>query len=209
MKQIRHNDTFYLEAGNGFEDWEIYYNLMARPAIEILQYETPMFHFFEYISRTITDVTAEQAFARMFVHSFKNGVEDDAIWAAELVSMYLRAHRLTGSEYTFISVPASTQERHEARYSLFMSEVCRRTGVINGYSTVNVLSSRKPVHEGGRRDLTNYTIDPSVAGRKVILFDDVCTTLQSWITCAATLESMGAEVIQGVFLAQASPLRRS
>lgn len=205
MKQFRYkNKKFFLGASDFTDDWDIYYNLMAKPALELIQYETPMMHFFRYVSRRVLNVSAEDAFARGFVQSFKRGSVEDADWAAQLVAMFLRAHGLSGSEYTFIAVPASSKERHEMRYAHFMSEVCRLTNMNNGYGLVNVSSSRKPVHKGGRRDLTNYTVDLSVAGRKVVLFDDVCTTLHSWTTFAAKLESIGADVVQGVFLAQAS-----
>ncbi len=205
MRQRRYKSTFFLEAKNSFEDWNIYYNLMAKPAIEIAQYETPMAHFFDYDSKK--NASAEVAFAHDFVHAFKNGQREDADWAAKLVAMFCRAHRLVGKEYTFVAVPASSAERHEVRYSHFMREVCRLTNMNNGYGLVKVLSSRKPVHEGGRRDLKNYTIDLSISGRKVVLFDDVCTTLHSWATFASVLESMGAEVAQGVFIAQTASSR--
>lgn len=205
MRQFRYkNNRFYLGASDFMSDWEIYYNLMALPSLELVQYETPMVHFFEYVSRRIKNVSAEKAFARDFIQAFKNGSVEDADWAAQIVAMFLSAHGLIGSEYTFIAVPASTPERHELRFSRFISEVCRLTGVNDGYGLVNVTSERKAVHKGGRRNVVNYTVDQSVAGRKVILFDDVCTTLRSWTSFAAALESAGADVVQGVFLAQAS-----
>ena len=205
MRQFRYkNNRFYLGSSNFMSDWEIYYNLMALPSLELVQYETPMVNFFEYVSRRIKNVSAEKAFARDFIQAFKNGSEEDALWAAQLVSMFLHAHGLVGRAYTFIAVPASTPERHEARFSHFMREVCRLTNMNNGYGLVNVTSDRKAVHKGGRRNIVNYTVDLSIAGRKVVLFDDVCTTLHSWTTFAAMLEGMGADVVQGVFLAEAS-----
>lgn len=205
MKQYRiDKDRFYIGASDFIDDWNIYYNLMSKPAIELLQYETPMFHFFNYVSRKIKNVSSEDEFARQFIHSFKNGNIEDVSWAAQLVSFFLRTRKIYGKKYTFVCVPASSEKKHDLRYSLFMSEVCRLTKMNNGYGLVNVSSSRKPVHEGGRRDLKNYTIDKSISGHKVVLFDDVFTSGHSWTTFAASLESLGANVVQGVFLAEAS-----
>lgn len=204
MKQFKYiNNMFYLGASD-FRCDSGMFNDMAKPAALLLQYETPMVHFFEYVPKRVVNVSAEVAYARKFIYAFKNGSVDESIWAAELVSAFLHARGLVGKEYTFIAVPASTQERHEARYSHFMREVCRLANLNNGYGLVNVTSDREQVHRGGRRNVLNFTVDKSIAGRKVVLFDDVCTTLQSWTTFAAMLESMDADVVQGVFLAQTS-----
>ena len=75
MRQFRYkNNRFYLGSSNFMSDWEIYYNLMALPSLELVQYETPMVHFFEYVSRRIKNVSAEKAFARDFIQAFKNGI---------------------------------------------------------------------------------------------------------------------------------------
>lgn len=203
MKQYRINrNKYYIGASDFIDDWSIYYNLMSKKAIELIQYETPMFHFFNYVSRK--NRTSEDEFARQFVLSFKQGTLEDAVWAAQIVSLFLRSRRLVGKKYTFVCVPASSEEKHDMRYSLFMSEVCRLTKKNNGYGLVNVCSTRKPVHKGGQRGVKNYTIDESIAGRKVVLFDDVYTTGNSWTTFAASLESLGANVVQGIFIAEAS-----
>lgn len=205
MKQYRINkNKFYIGASEFMSDEYIYNVMMAKPAIELIQYETPMFHFFRYVSRKIKNVTSEDEFARQFILSFKEGSLEDVSWAAQLVSFYLRTRKIYGKKYTFVCVPASSQEKNDMRFSLFMSEVCRLTKMNNGYGFVNVSSSRKPVHEGGRRDLKNYTIDKSISGHKVVLFDDVFTTGSSWTKFAASLESLGADVVQGIFLAEAS-----
>lgn len=204
MKQYRINrNKFYIGASDFIDDWNIYYNLMSKSAIELIQYETPMFHFFRYVSSKNIR-TSEDDFARQLVLSFKQGTLEDVEWVAQIVALYLRSCKLCGKRYTFVCVPASSEESNEKRYSHFVSEVCRLTRMNNGYGLVNVCSTRKPVHKGGQRDVKNYTIDESVAGRKVVLFDDVYTTGKTWTTFATSLESLGADVVQGLFLAETS-----
>lgn len=208
MKQYRINkNKFYLGASDFIDDWNIYYNMMALPSKLLIQYETPMMNFFRYVSFKEKNVTSEEEFARQFIQSFKKGTVEDAAWAALIVAKYLKRHRICGKKYTFLCVPASSSIKHDKRYSYFMSEVCRLTKMNNGYGLVNVSSSRKPVHEGGRRDLINYSIDESISGHKVVLFDDVYTTGNSWTTFASHLEDMNADVVQGIFLAEASSTR--
>ena len=195
-------DLFYIEASDFVDDYQMY-EMMSMPSLLLVQYETPMHYFFEYISRKIKEVSCYHEFARQFVLNFKDGNAEDASWAAKLICLYLKSIGLYGQEYTFMTVPASSQVKQYVRYENFMEEVCNTSKMNNGYDLVNVTEERKAVHKGGSRNLQNYIINENVAGKKVVLFDDVYTTGKSWTTFAYKLESMGAEVVQGVFLAEA------
>lgn len=192
---------FVLES-TPFMSYDEFYELCNQPAI-ISQYLVPKHCFFSYISRQIKHVSAENEAARQFILRFKDGSPSDTKDAARFVSEYLEQENLVGDEYTFVCIAASTPSAHERRYRTFMELVSSRTNIRNGYNLVDVNSSRKEVHCGGSRDVKNYVCSEELTGRKVILFDDVHTTGQSFAHFAADLERQGCEVIQGIFLAQA------
>lgn len=193
---------FYLES-TPFMSYDEFYELCAMPTDFLIQYLVPKHCFFTYISRQFKHVGAENEAARQFILRFKDGNIADTKDAARFVCEYLESEGLVGDEYTFVCVAASSPSAHELRYRTFMELVSSRTKVQNGFDLVNVNASRKQVHCGGSRCIKNYSCSTELAGRKVILFDDVHTTGQSFACFAADLERQGCEVIQGIFLAQA------
>lgn len=65
---------FYLGASDFRCDSGMFID-MAKPAELLLQYETPMVHFFDYVPKRVVNVSAEVAYARKFIYAFKNGSE--------------------------------------------------------------------------------------------------------------------------------------
>ena len=167
------------------------------------QYLTPKHHFYSYVSRKVLHVSKAKERARDFVLSFKSGKVSSCKRAVKLVSSFLKREGLCSSEYTFICIPSSSPEKNELRFKEFTSMVSAAASVENGFNLVQVVGSRSEVHAGGSRDICNYVVSPMVKGRKVIVFDDVETTGITFASFAAELERIGAEVVQGVFLAVA------
>ena len=100
---------------------------------------------------------------------------------------------------TLVCIPASTQEKNEARYKVFSEELCQRTGIENGYGFTQVLRDRTAQHEGGNRNNVNYSFDDSFFnGKRVILFDDIITKGDSMHAAKSKLEAIGAIVICGL-----------
>ena len=179
---------------------------MELPAELQLQYTTPKHHFFNYVSRKIVNVSESIEAERKFILRFKEGDKVDQRHASNMIRDFILRENLNKEDVTFICLPASTVSKQIIRYRKFMDNVCRRCHINNGYNLVSVTSDRSEVHTGGSRLIKNYLISPDVAGKKVILFDDVETTGISFATFAAELERTGAQVIQGLFLAEAASL---
>lgn len=177
---------------------------MEMPPELQIQYLTPKKHFFTYISRS-KEVSKRLDAERQFVLRFKEGNEKDQRHAANFVCDFLRTEDIKGSEYTFMCVPASTPEKNLVRYKKFCATIAKRLGLSNGFGLVDVVSERCEVHAGGSRENINFVLPCSLEGRKVVLFDDVETTGMTFASFAAELERRGAEVVQGLFLAQAEP----
>lgn len=191
----------FVNHSSDFLSYDDIFEMMSRPANELcLAFSTPFVTFGKYISRQYKEVREEIARHRNFVLKFKEGEDTDR--AASMVAKYIVSAGLQHG-CTFICVPSSSPASYEKRFAHFVEEVARLSGITNGYDLVKVTSIRKEVHAGGARGQKNYCIDPSVNGRKIVLFDDVLTTGQTWLTFAAELEAHGADVVQGIFLAEA------
>ena len=108
----------------------------------------------------------------------------------------------------FSPVPASTDKKNEIRYKAFCQRVCELTGAINGYDHVSVSGERLTIHENRKaekeiRKVNVIEFDSAFFnGRSVVVFDDVITKGLSYANYANQLESLGANVLGGIFLAR-------
>ena len=79
---------------------------------------------------------------------------------------------------------------------------------INGYDHVSVSGERLTIHENRKaekevRKVNVIEFDSAFFnGRSVVVFDDVITKGLSYATYANQLESLGANVLGGIFLAR-------
>ena len=114
----------------------------------------------------------------------------------------------------FSCVPASSQERNEARNKNFSELVCKFSGAINGFSHVKVVGERTAVHgtkvkkeERAKRlkEKNNIEVDANFFKNKIVcIWDDVVTTGTSFCAYTAQLEQVGAHVTNGIFLGKTS-----
>lgn len=192
----------FVNRSDDFLSYDDIFEMMHRPADELcLAFSTPLKTFGYYVSRQFKYISEGLVFHRNFVLSFKDGHMDSVDRAASMVAHYIVAAGL--QDATLVCCPTSSPASYLMRFGVFMEEVARIAGIEDGYDLVEVTSIRKEVHMGGSRNQKNYQISPSVKGRKIVLFDDVLTTGQTWLTFATELEALGAEVVQGIFLAEA------
>lgn len=110
---------------------------------------------------------------------------------------------------TLVCIPASSEEKTQARYEQFAKDVCKATGMANAYKHIKVEGDRLALHEHrvcksiSRVQVLKFNRN-FFNGRKVIIFDDVITRGASFATMVSYLEEMGAQVVGGVFLAATS-----
>ena len=115
---------------------------------------------------------------------------------------------VASSTASLIPVPASSVRKNEIRYMDFCKRVCELTGAINGYDHVRVCGERLAIHENRKaekeiRKVSVIEFDEEwFRGKAVIVFDDVITRGISFGMYANQLESFGANVIEGIFLAR-------
>lgn len=120
----------------------------------------------------------------------------------------IEEHGSRCSQLVFIPVPASSVIKNEIRYMDFCKRVCELTGAINGYDHVRVCGERLAIHENRKaeKEIRRVSIiefdEEWFRGKAVIVFDDVITRGLSFGIYANQLESFGANVIEGIFLAK-------
>ena len=103
------------------------------------------------------------------------------------------------SYLTLVCIPASTQEKNESRYKVFSDELCKRTGMTNGYDYIRIDFDRTAKRDGGKKNNVNYSFDNGYfCGKRVILFDDIITKGDSMRIAKAKLESIGSTIICGL-----------
>lgn len=102
------------------------------------------------------------------------------------------------SQLTLVCIPSSKRVVTERRYKDFAVELCRKTGMSNGYNYVSVISDGEAKHMGGTSS-AQYSIDTSYFKDKyIVLFDDVITSGRSMESFKRQLEIAGAIVICGI-----------
>lgn len=172
------------------------------------QFSKPLTALYNYLPTRQT-ATEMQWKVRRFVWRFKDGDHAAAMFAAETVAKnIIRLYGDTAKDLTFVCVPASTSEANRKRYKDFSAKVCEITGMKNGFSAVAVSGEKLAIHEqhkGEKKFFSTRTVElkkKMLQASKVLLFDDIITKGMSYAQFAASLESVGAAVVGGIFLAK-------
>ena len=171
------------------------------------QLEKPQTWFCKYFPKRIQNVGEKEIADRQLVYDFKDGRSHEAV-AQMTAARMIEKHGNGCSQLVFIPVPASSVRKNEIRYMDFCKRVCELTGAINGYDHVRVCGERLAIHENRKdeKEIRKVSIiefdEEWFRGKAVIVFDDVITRGISFGMYANQLESFGANVIEGIFLAR-------
>lgn len=146
--------------------------------------------------------------------------EEDPVWAANRQAVYdfklgnyqiaavLLVDFLRGrysrnelAGFLLCVIPASTLEKNERRYRRFCEYVSAKTGISNGMDAIMILYDRANSRDGkSENTIQNLSFSDVVAGRDVLLFDDIITRGTSFTQCAGRLMERGANSVTGFFL---------
>ena len=189
---------------------------MAMNMIQVFikgQEDKELCSFFRYYPARIKNIGMDAFFDRQVIFDFKNGRNHTEV-AKCVAKMLVKKFGRKVRNVVFSCVPASSQERNEARNKDFSELVCRFSGAIDGYSHVRVIGERVAVHgtklnkkERAKRIMENNNIevDSTFFKNKIVcIWDDVVTTGTSFCAYTAQLERVGAQVTNGIFLGKSS-----
>lgn len=169
--------------------------------------------FFRYYPVRIKNIGMDAFFDRQVIFDFKDGRNHTEV-AKCVAEMLVKKIGRKVRNVVFSCVPASSQERNEARNKNFSELVCRFSGAIDGFSHVKVIGERTAVHgtkvkkeERAKRlkEKNNIEVDANFFKNKIVcIWDDVVTTGTSFCDYTAKLEQVGARVTNGIFLGKTS-----
>ena len=191
------------------EEGNIKISIMAKTIdIELQkQLDKPQTWFCKYFPVRIRNVGEREKADRQLVFDFKDGRAYEEVARRKSAAMTER-YRASCADIVFSPVPASTREKKEVRYKAFCQRVCELTGAVNGYEHVSVSGERLSIHENRKaekeiRKVNIVEFDSAFFnGKLVVVFDDVISKGLSYATYAHQLESLGANVLGGLFLAR-------
>ena len=169
--------------------------------------------FLRYYPVRIKNIGMDAFFDRQVIYDFKDG-RNHADVAKCVAKMLVKKFGRKVRSVVFSCVPASNQERNEARNKNFSELVCKFSGAINGFSHVKVVGERTAVHgtkvkkderEKRLKEKNNIEVDANFFKNKIVcIWDDVVTTGTSFCAYTAQLEQVGAHVTNGIFLGKTS-----
>lgn len=151
------------------------------------------------------DVRFEENDLARHIVDFKDGRNYAKRWAAKVVCKALSNMNLTNT--ILICIPASSHHANVRRYKKFSQMVCQALNMVNGFDWVQVNGKRQKAHTNHVHALSEnmgeyVTFTQSLAGKKVLVFDDITTTSKTADAFIAYLTNMGAEVKMAFFLAK-------
>lgn len=171
------------------------------------QLDKPQTWFCKYYPARIRNVGEKEIADRQLVFDFKDGRAYEEV-AQRTAESLLTLYGKDCMNIVFSPVPASSSEKNEIRYKAFCQRVCELTSAINGFEHVSVSGERLTVHENRKtekdvRKVNVIEFDKAFFnGKSVVVFDDVITKGLSYAIYANQLESLGANVLGGMFLAR-------
>ena len=141
--------------------------------------------FLRYYPVRIKNIGMDAFFDRQVIYDLKDG-RNHADVAKCMAKMLVKKFGRKVHSVVFSCVPASSQERNEARNKNFSELVCKFSGAINGFSHVKVVGERTAVHgtkvkkeERAKRlkEKNNIEVDANFFKNKIVcIWDDVVTT---------------------------------
>ena len=109
------------------------------------QEDKELISFLRYYPVRIKNIGMDAFFDRQVIYDFKDG-RNHADVAKCVAKMLVKKFGRKVRSVVFSCVPASSQERNEARNKNFSELVCKFSGAINGFSHVKVVGERTAVH---------------------------------------------------------------
>lgn len=168
------------------------------------------FALYDYVpQRYLKRASFEDIDRHRRILDFKDGKHYAMVWAAKEIGDALSSMDL--SETVLLCIPACCKRTNDRRFKRFSSMVCERLGSVNGFDYVQVVGKRRKAHIDHVHEQDGFVqIDKSqLAGKEVIVVDDIVTSCQTANAFIDKIVSAGAKVRMAVFLAKTKSYRRS
>lgn len=137
---------------------------------------------------------------RDLILGFKDGDDTVPIYLlSEFIYRYIPQREM--HKWMLCTIPSSTRAKNDARYRNLCERVADITGILNGFKEIIILFDRQDSRQKKEDDTVgNLQFGPGVAGKHVLLFDDIITRGTSFVQCAEQIMNKGAASVTGLFL---------
>lgn len=142
---------------------------------------------------------------RTVVYNFKDGVYNNMVDALFINYINSMLNTTQKSNHYFCIIPSSSILGTQNRFYSFCNRVSNNSGINNGYSLIQPSENRPTIHGSDHRDYSKVISSlnfNSIAGKNILLCDDVITTGKSYRLIANHLMSLGALSVRGLMLAK-------
>lgn len=155
-------------------------------------------HYYPYRYNTLLN-DGQRAFCRS-IYQFKQG----EIHGIEFFKACMAALQTEDTPYHIMFMPCSNYIKYAQRFKrLDWYITTHRPNLTSGLYDVDVFEPRESLHEakgGDNRILErNYRITGNIAGKEIIIIDDVLTTGQSVTAYKEEIERCGGKVVAAIF----------
>ncbi|ABR30236.1 ATP-dependent DNA helicase, RecQ family [Thermosipho melanesiensis BI429] len=147
------------------------------------------------------DIEFEDRVFRNIVYEFKKGNKEIS---EKMASVFVKLLKNVNVKKPVIcAIPASNFVDTEKRFKYFTKTLSKKLNFENGFSYIQNKKNRRNKHfEKFQGNIIEYISinKKKIKGKTILLFDDIITTGNSFITIANKLVEFGAENVIGVFL---------
>jgi len=160
-----------------------------------------------YYPKRFQNLSLSDKLARNIIYDFKEGASESTHISSVAKMTAIIKQSLAAKDLQncyFFCLPAASQARHDLRYRQFSKDVSTLCGMADFNQHITFKSDRKQKHihgVGGEDEFAHVNIPyGQLAGKNVVIFDDIITSGRSLATVSRSLRASGANVLLAVFL---------
>jgi ATP-dependent DNA helicase RecQ len=149
-----------------------------------------------------SDLNEEEIKFRRIIWEFKEGNNSDSIAEALSEGIGEIKEITNNDEWTLCCIPSSTAMRTQIKYNNFCEVFCRITNISNGFAYISNKYYReaRKLEQKGIFQTKDLNFSKDIIDRKILLFDDLISDGETFLSIAEHLKSLGAKEIVGMML---------
>lgn len=158
----------------------------------------------EYVPKRF-NATIKQDMDRNTVYSFKGGYCSDDLKEKIVDRIKMLMNSCPGGSWEVCFIPASSHSKTVNRYTKLMQYISNRLGIECSIDVISKEHDEEAGHISGKKanPAEDFKVERNkVAGKKIILIDDVITRGRTFCCTADKLIECGASNVLGLFVAK-------